>query len=193
MASPTSYYNYATYTDMYVRSTVVVRPSTLNFLCPMTSGRGYVSYNLYRGMYTFGRGCSGSLGLSVPVTCTTERGSVERIRDDHDNTTFVTVSSCVLRRNNTICNTNCASRFHIMRGQTAAGRRHSRFGKDGCMRDSVNGYFQRIGRSLGENHVMLFSNAPYRASKLGSCVKGGLHRGLCLISVIYRNIPNPCV
>lgn len=89
----TGYYNYATYTDVYGRGTVAVRPSTLNFLCPIMSRGGYASYNLYRGMYTFGGGCSEDRGLPRPVTCTTQRGSVRRIRADHDNTTFVTVSS----------------------------------------------------------------------------------------------------
>lgn len=81
----------------------------------------------------------------------------------------------------------------MIRGHTMAGRRQGRFGNDGCMRDSLGAMFHSVGRSLGRNLVMLFSNAPYRASKLTSCVNGCLQSGLCLVSVIYRKIPDPCV
>lgn len=54
------YYNYTTYMRGYPGRYVSFCRSRRNFLCPQVSAGGYVSYNLYRGIYPF-LGYSGTI------------------------------------------------------------------------------------------------------------------------------------
>ncbi len=157
VSGPRVYYNYATYTDVYGRGTVIVGASVRKFLCPRMGRVLYVSYKLYSGMYPVARESSVRNSCSGLQVFTIEGGGDSIRCGSSDNNVFSMLSSFMLNRNKCIMNTMCGSGVRIVRVVAGSESGTLGFEKDGCIRDSVGSVCVGAGGVLAKknNYALL--------------------------------------
>lgn len=182
------YIKYQDYRRIYPGGTVIVGRQRSKFLCPCMSRSGYVGYSLYMGRYP-ARLPGGSSMMPLGIFTFEGGGSTRVVRSTSNNMNTLTTRR-VVGRNNVTCKISCSGSFNMGRVQMRYLDSLPRVRSSGCIRSSAKGACSRIRGSLLTKGAILCAKAPYRVSKLRSFL-GGSCRGLCAVSLVYRNMPSP--